>query len=67
LVHQPFERLIQQQARLAHKCTGFWQCMDTFKDKQRLEELNDGRPPWKVWSERERAAALSYRPAAKVA
>ena len=65
LVHQPFERLIRQQALLAHKCTGFWQCMDTFKDKQRLEELNDGKPPWKVWSER--AAGLSYRPAAKVA
>jgi len=65
LVHQPFERLIQRQALLAHKCTGFWQCMDTFKDKQRLEELNDGRPPWKVWNER--ATALSYRPPAKVA
>src|SRR5258708_3670736 len=38
LVRQPFERLIQQQALLAHKCTGFWQCMDTFKDKQRLDE-----------------------------
>jgi glucose-1-phosphate cytidylyltransferase len=65
LVHQPFERLIQRQALLAHKCTGFWQCMDTFKDKQRLEELNDGKPPWKVWSDC--AATLSYRPAAKVA
>jgi glucose-1-phosphate cytidylyltransferase len=65
LVREPFERLIRRQALLAHKCTGFWQCMDTFKDKQRLEELNDGKPPWKVWSER--AAALPYRPAAKVA
>jgi glucose-1-phosphate cytidylyltransferase len=61
LVHQPFARLIQRQALLAHKCTGFWQCMDTFKDKQRLEELNDGHPPWKVWNDR--AAAFSYRPA----
>jgi glucose-1-phosphate cytidylyltransferase len=65
LVHQPFARLIQRQALLAHKCPGFWQCMDTFKDKQRLEELNDGKPPWKVWSDC--ASALSYRPAAKVA
>jgi glucose-1-phosphate cytidylyltransferase len=65
LVHQPFARLIQRQALLAHKCAGFWQCMDTFKDKQRLEELNDSRPPWKVWNDR--AAASSYRPAAKVA
>jgi glucose-1-phosphate cytidylyltransferase len=65
LVREPFARLIQRQALLAHKCTSFWQCMDTFKDKQRLEELNDGTPPWKVWTER--AAALSYQPAAKVA
>jgi glucose-1-phosphate cytidylyltransferase len=50
LVRQPFERLIERGALLAHKCTGFWQCMDTFKDKQSLEELDKGkRPPWKVW------------------
>jgi len=51
LVREPFQRLIQQQALLAYKYTGFWQCMDTFKDKQRLEELNQGTgtAPWKVW------------------
>jgi glucose-1-phosphate cytidylyltransferase len=49
LVRQPFQRLIEKQALLAHKCTGFWQCMDTFKDKQSLEELNQGAAPWKVW------------------
>jgi glucose-1-phosphate cytidylyltransferase len=49
LVRQPFERLIARGALLAHKCTGFWQCMDTFKDKQHLEDLNQGTPPWKVW------------------
>ena len=27
---------------MAYKYSGFWQCMDTFKDKQRLEELNQG-------------------------
>jgi len=49
LVRQPFQRLIEKQALLAYKYTGFWQCMDTFKDKQCLEELNQGRAPWKVW------------------
>ena len=49
LVREPFGRLIEQRALLAYKCTGFWQCMDTFKDKQRLEELNQGTAPWKVW------------------
>src|SRR6185436_11670695 len=40
LIREPFQRLINQRALLTHKCHGFWQCMDTFKDKQRLEELN---------------------------
>jgi glucose-1-phosphate cytidylyltransferase len=50
LVREPFQRLIEKGALLAHKCTGFWHCMDTFKDKQRLEELNQRAAPWKVWS-----------------
>jgi glucose-1-phosphate cytidylyltransferase len=49
LVRQPFARLIDRGALRAHKCAGFWQCMDTFKDKQSLEELNQGNAPWKVW------------------
>jgi glucose-1-phosphate cytidylyltransferase len=49
LVREPFQRLIEQRALVAYKCTGFWQCMDTFKDKQSLEELNQGTAPWKVW------------------
>jgi glucose-1-phosphate cytidylyltransferase len=49
LVREPFQRLIQKRALSTYKCTGFWQCMDTFKDKQRLEELNQGAAPWKVW------------------
>ena len=50
LVREPFQRLIDQRALLAQKYNGFWQCMDTFKDKQRLEELNQGSAPWKVWN-----------------
>ncbi len=49
LVREPFQRLIERQALLAYKYAGFWQCMDTFKDKQCLEELNQGTAPWKVW------------------
>jgi glucose-1-phosphate cytidylyltransferase len=51
LVREPFQRLIDKRALLAYKYTGFWQCMDTFKDKQRLEELNHGAAPWKVWNQ----------------
>lgn len=49
LVRQPFQRLIEKRALLTYKSTGFWQCMDTFKDKQSLEELNQGAAPWRVW------------------
>jgi len=50
LVREPFQRLIERKALLAYKYTGFWQCMDTFKDKQHLEDLNQGAAPWKVWN-----------------
>jgi len=50
LVREPFRRLIEERALVAYKYTGFWQCMDTFKDKQRLEELDQGAAPWKVWN-----------------
>lgn len=51
LVREPFKRLIEQNGLLAYKYTGFWQCMDTFKDKARLEELNHTVAPWKVWQQ----------------
>lgn len=51
LVREPFRRLIEKQSLLAYKYSGFWQCMDTFKDKQHLEELNQGTAPWKVWND----------------
>lgn len=50
LIREPFQRLISKQALLAHRYNGFWQCMDTFKDKQCLEELDRGAAPWKVWN-----------------
>lgn len=50
LVHEPFGRLIKEQQLLAHAYDGFWACMDTFKDKQVLDEMYaKGRAPWMVW------------------
>jgi glucose-1-phosphate cytidylyltransferase len=57
LVREPFQRLIQKRALLAYKYTGFWQCMDTFKDKQSLEGLDQGTAPWKVWNHVTKTAA----------
>jgi glucose-1-phosphate cytidylyltransferase len=51
LVREPFQRLIEKRVLLAHRANCFWQCMDTFKDKQSLEELNMGNAPWKVWGQ----------------
>jgi len=57
LVREPFQRLIEKQALMAYKYSGFWQCMDTFKDKQHLEELNQTSAPWKVWHKRSDAGS----------
>ena len=66
-MREPFQRLIEKRALLAYKYTGFWQCMDTFKDKQRLEELNQAAAPWKVWNHAGQSANPSrwkwFRPA----
>ena len=50
LVREPFARLITQRRLVAYRHHGFWACMDTFKDKQRLDDLNaQGDCPWEVW------------------
>jgi len=50
LVEQPFARLIDKSALVAYRHDGFWTCMDTFKDKQRLDDMNaQGDCPWEVW------------------
>src|SRR5678816_4493470 len=47
LVEEPFHRLIRNHQLLAFKHTGFWACMDTFKDKQRFDTLYaTGNTPW---------------------
>jgi glucose-1-phosphate cytidylyltransferase len=51
LLHQPFQRLVGQEQLLAYKYDGFWAAMDTFKDKQMLDDLYaDGHGPWQVWN-----------------
>jgi glucose-1-phosphate cytidylyltransferase len=49
LVREPFERLIAKRALLPYQYNGFWQCMDTFEELQRLEKMNEREAPWKVW------------------
>ncbi len=47
LVHEPFQRLVAESKLYAHKYTGFWGCMDTYKEKQMLDDLYlGGHAPW---------------------
>jgi glucose-1-phosphate cytidylyltransferase len=53
LVIEPFERLIAANQILTHQHNGFTASMDTFKDKQGLDELySKGNAPWEVWRKR---------------
>lgn len=46
----PLEDLASNGNLMAFKHKGFWQCMDTVRDKQRLETLwESNTAPWKVW------------------
>ena len=47
---EPLERLAEEGELAAFKHYGFWQPMDTMRDKMYLEELwQSGKAPWKVW------------------
>jgi len=44
------EKLAADRQLTAYRHYGFWQCMDTQRDKMLLQKLwQDGRPPWRVW------------------
>jgi len=46
----PLQQLSQDGQLTAYKHHGFWQCMDTVRDKQILDEIwNSGKAPWKLW------------------
>jgi glucose-1-phosphate cytidylyltransferase len=50
LVEQPFARLIQNQLLGVYRHDGFWQSMDTFKDKITLDRMEaQGNCPWMRW------------------
>ncbi|MDR1940766.1 MAG: glucose-1-phosphate cytidylyltransferase [Endomicrobium sp.] len=47
---EPLETLAMQKQLCAFKHTGFWQCMDTQRDKIALEKLwTENQAPWKIW------------------
>lgn len=47
----PMEKLASNNQLSAYRHTGFWQPMDTLRDRNMLEELwQKGKAPWKVWN-----------------
>jgi glucose-1-phosphate cytidylyltransferase len=50
LAHEPLEKLAADGQLMAYQHDGFWQCMDTIRDRDYLNELwAEGSPPWKTW------------------
>ncbi len=46
----PLERLAQEGQLMSYKHHGFWQAMDTLRDKNILNDMwNKGNAPWKIW------------------
>src|SRR4051812_22965357 len=67
LVLEPFERLIKADQLTTYQHDGFTASMDTFKDKQGLDEMYaKGRAPWEVWRKQvqaPQAEAVTWPPA----
>lgn len=50
LVEEPFQRLIDERKLTSWDHKGFWACMDTYKDKQKLDDAYaNGKVPWEIW------------------
>jgi glucose-1-phosphate cytidylyltransferase len=50
LVREPLHRLIAERELVGYPYEGFWKSMDTFKEKQELDDLySKGSAPWQLW------------------
>jgi len=50
LEREPLERLAAEDGLRAYRHSGFWECMDTYKDAVQLNDLwEERRAPWKLW------------------
>jgi len=49
----PLNRLAAEGQIAAYAHTGFWQCMDTYREQQLLTSMwSSGKAPWKLWQGR---------------
>ena len=50
LLLEPFHRLLDEGKLCAYRYDGFWMPMDTFKDREHLDDMTRrGHAPWEVW------------------
>jgi glucose-1-phosphate cytidylyltransferase len=62
LVVEPFQRLVNERQLIGYPYDGFWASMDTFKDKQFLDDLYArGGAPWEVWKANGKGAPHACR------
>ena len=48
----PMESVAKEGQLMSYLHKGFWQCMDTAREKELLEKLlNKGAAPWKAWED----------------
>ena len=48
----PLTKLVAKHELVGYIHKGYWQCMDTLREKQQLEKLWDsGNAPWKIWKD----------------
>ena len=50
LEREPLESLARERQLMAYRHSGFWKCMDTYKDSLEMNALWETHAPWKVWS-----------------
>ncbi|QPC83981.1 glucose-1-phosphate cytidylyltransferase [Phototrophicus methaneseepsis] len=56
---EPLEGLARDGQLMAYRHDGFWQCMDTLRDKLLLNRLwESGNPPWRIWEEESKPEAV---------
>lgn len=51
LEQDPLRNIANDKQLMIYKHYGFWQCMDTIREHEKLESMWQNNPPWKVWSD----------------
>ena len=61
--HRPLSRLAEDGQLMAYRHTSFWQCMDTMREKQLLNDYwNSGKAPWKIWKDHAHEDPVDWAP-----